>query len=477
MTDATAFHESIPHPAGLAGERRGGSGPAPEPLYALRLRALGSWFIRQPPSFWLVCIYVMFEYVRPQSIYPLLNLVPWSKILLVLAPLMFLVERNRLVARTPINIAMIVFSAILLLSCFFAYRPDLAFDELTLYINWVLAYILIANVVNTERRFLFFMAAFLLYSFKLSQHSTRIWIQRGLGFTEWGVMGPDGWFHNSGELGIQMCVFFPLSLYFVLALRKHWGWLKTALFVAMPVTAAAAIIASSSRGALLGLAGVALWMLLRSRYKVRGSVAIAVFAFVVIFLVPPEQKSRFEEAGEDETSVTRLAYWEDGLDIAKNNPLFGVGYRNWMPYYRSMYPTTSVGQHQLPHNLFIEAMAELGYSGFLALLALLLAHAVTNYRTRKLMAPLGEQGRFLSLMAHGLDGALIGYLVSGFFVTVLFYPYLWFNLAMTAALHVAATRKAAEMKTSAPVPAAAPPTRRRPGVVHPHLVYSSRRRP
>jgi hypothetical protein len=48
---------------------------------------------------------------------------------------------------------------------------------------------------------------------------------------------------------------------------------------------------------------------------------------------------------------------------------------------------------------------------------------------------------FLFEMAHGLDAALIGYLASGFFVTVLYYPFFWINFAMTVALHRAALNK------------------------------------
>jgi hypothetical protein len=44
-------------------------------------------------------------------------------------------------------------------------------------------------------------------------------------------------------------------------------------------------------------------------------------------------------------------------------------------------------------------------------------------------------------MAHGLDAALWGYLASGFFVTVLYYPFFWINFAMTVALHRAALNK------------------------------------
>jgi hypothetical protein len=45
---------------------------------------------------------------------------------------------------------------------------------------------------------------------------------------------------------------------------------------------------------------------------------------------------------------------------------------------------------------------------------------------------------------------LIGYLVSGFFVTVFFYPYFWINFAMTAALHRVARSKSSRVSRSGP---------------------------
>ena len=51
-------------------------------------------------------------------------------------------------------------------------------------------------------------------------------------------------------------------------------------------------------------------------------------------------------------------------------------------------------------------------------------------------------------MAHGLDGALVGFLVCGFFVTVLYYPYFWINLAMTTSLYEAAKRWAKTIDTA-----------------------------
>lgn len=90
------------------------------------------------------------------------------------------------------------------------------------------------------------------------------------------------------------------------------------------------------------------------------------------------------------------------------------------------------------HNIFIQAGTELGTVGLIALLGLIVASFVVTARTRRLAKGMGERGRFIAATARGLDGAMIGYLVSAFFVTVLYYPYLWFALGMTSALYAAA---------------------------------------
>jgi O-antigen ligase len=95
---------------------------------------------------------------------------------------------------------------------------------------------------------------------------------------------------------------------------------------------------------------------------------------------------------------------------------------------------------QLPHNFFVEALAELGYTGLLALFFLLIGTFVLNAKTRALARRLGGSGELSWHIAWGLDGALIGYIASGFFVTVLYYPYLWVNLGMTVAVHLSVAR-------------------------------------
>lgn len=267
----------------------------------------------------------------------------------------------------------------------------------------------------------------------MAQHAAIGWAKGGFEYRFWGVVGAPGWFYNSGEFGIEMCIFLPLSIYFIIALKRYWPPWKTAFFLLFPLSAIVGVMGSASRGAQLGMFAVVLWMLLKSKHRVKTLLGALIVGFFVLQALPPSQMERFHSAGEDKTSRARLTYWKDGIEITNNHPILGIGYANWSPYYRRYYNPRG----EFPHNIFIQASAELGYSGLLVFVSMIIITFVVNRNTRKLAV---QEDSFIHKMAHGLDAALIGYLVGGFFVTVLYYPFFWINLAMTVALHNVAAR-------------------------------------
>lgn len=408
-------------------------------LFRVEIAAIWKYLKTQPASFWLINLYLFFEYVRPQSVWPVIDVLPWAQTALILTLVAFAIEGRLPRLRTVAGPLLLLYSAILVVSSVTAWAPAASYDGWQLYFSWVLIYILITNIVTTEKRFFVFLLAFLLYSFKMSQHGFRTWVLRGFSFADWGATGGPGWFQNSGEFGIQMCIFLPLSVELILALQKHWGAVKKGFFYLFPITAVASIVASSSRGAVVGGAAVGLWWVLRSKHRFRTLTAVLVLGAVTWTVIPPEQKARFASAGEDQTSVNRLERWEAGVEIANDFPVFGVGYNNWLSYYGP-----------LSHNIFIEAWAELGYAGLLAFLALIGATFHINAQTRRLLRGVPSSTSLMRHVAYGLDGALIGYLTSGFFVTVLYYPYFWINLSMTVALHTAARNLQRATRSAAP---------------------------
>ena len=402
-------------------------------LYALSPKAIWDVVKRQRPSFWFVCIYLFFEYVRPQQIYKPILGPPYARITILLALASFLLERRKFRFRVP-ELLLAAFSIVVVASSFTAFDPSVSSDKLSEYFTWVLIYVLIANTVDTEERFLVFILSFLLYSFKMSQFGTRIWADRGFAFASWGATGAPGWFQNSGEFGIQMCIFLPILIAFIVALGKRWPrWLRVATW-AVAATAVTGIVASSSRGAFIGLAAVVLWLLLKSQNKFRALFVTLAVVGLVYAITPEKLKNRFQQAGEDETSVSRMTMWKQGLEMMRDYPVLGIGYANWQKYDSVHYGGTGL----LAHNTFIQAGSELGYTGLATFLALIACTFVINRRTRKLAEPASDRGRFIFYMAHGLDGALVGFIASGFFISVLFYPFFWINFAMTVALHNAA---------------------------------------
>ena len=186
---------------------------------------------QESPGFWFLCIYIFLEYVRPQSIYPAIDFLPWAQIFIIIAVAAAFRDRSIKWVKNPQSTLIILFTCIVLLSSVFAFRPGLAFPKIYVVFNWLILYFLVVSLVNTEKRFLIFVLLFLLVSFKMSQHGFRTFASRGFSFAGWGVSGSPGWFQNSGEFGIQMTIFVPLSIAFILALRRILGTLEKTVFL------------------------------------------------------------------------------------------------------------------------------------------------------------------------------------------------------------------------------------------------------
>jgi O-antigen ligase len=140
------------------------------------------------------------------------------------------------------------------------------------------------------------------------------------------------------------------------------------------------------------------------------------------------------------------------MDMAATHPVLGVGYENWGPYYEAHYfsPTDSLAAFhpngrpviEVAHNSFVEVASQLGYVGLILFVCLLCSVFLVDTRARRILRPLGERGRFLFYMSYGVDAGVIAFAVAGFFMSVAFYPFVWFQLGAAGALHAAAVNLA-----------------------------------
>lgn len=415
-----------------------------EDYYSIKVRSIWEGLKQESPAFWWLCIYVFFEYVRPQTIYPAIDILPWAQLALLLTIITAYNEKGREWVKNTENTLFILLTIIIMLSCVFAFSPSTSWSKINTPINWLILYFLIINIVNTEKRFLVFTLLFLLVSFKMSQHGFRSFAMRGFAFANWGAAGGPGWFSDSADFGVQLTIFIPLSIAFIAALKEYWARFKRIFFYLMPFTGVFSIAATSSRGAQLGLAMAGVMFILKSRAGIKALLGVLVIGGVLYAILPAEQKERFQTIGDDPTSISRLDHWEYGMDVVRDHPFLGIGYANWLKHCWFENPN-GIGEQKKclnPHSLYVQGAAEIGLPGLGVFLLMALLVFRQNARTREYAKQINN--KFILYIAYGLDGGLVGYMVSGFFLTIFFYPFFWMQLSMAVALHAIAKKQVAE---------------------------------
>lgn len=402
-----------------------------EDFYSLRVGPIWRHFKSESFAFWMVCAYLFLEYVRPQSIYPFIDFLPWTQLVVMGAILGGFTDKTVKWVSSPINVLLIVFLLLVFISSYLAYFPGVSYDNLDRYYLWVVIYFIIINIVNTRRRFFIFICIFLVASFKLSLSLSLIWARRGFSFTDWGLMGPPGFFQNSGELAIQMLVFWPIAWAFAHSVKPYVSRRWYLALMLMPITGIMVILGASSRGAQLALVCQLLVMNYRYVFKPKVLISIGLAAILLWTFLPEEQKQRFETMGEDGTSKQRLLYWENGMEMIRDNPVLGVGYFNFAPYFERYYPEdVLLGKAELPHNIFIQIGTDTGLLG----LAVFSGFLLVAYRLGRRFRAEGCEEREL-LIGRCANLSLLGFVIAGQFVTVAYYPFLWIHLALIVALN------------------------------------------
>lgn len=401
-------------------------------LYSLSPAAIWYQVRREPLCFWFACGHLFCEYVRPELIYPAIAILPWSALFALGALVTGFMDTKVKAPGHALSKLIVLYGIVVVISSMFAYDPGLAIEHWDAFFNWVIIYFAITRSIKTKRRYFIYFLLYMLCNFKMTQHAMWNWASRGFAFDQDGVGGSPGWAQNSGEFGIQLCIFTPMIIAFVFAVREYCHPLvRWALYV-VPVTAIGSTVASSARAALLGLVASGVWAFRAAKYFLRTAIVVAVLGSAIYAVTPPEFKERFAQSGQDRTSLHRLYLWEKGWETMKEHPVFGVGHYNWVPYYLENIYTGQRGTAMI-HNMFLESGTEHGFVGLSVLLLIFLYLFITNHDTRRRASAQGD--KFSVYVAHGLDAATIGMAVSCSFVTVLYYPFLWIHAAFVASLN------------------------------------------
>jgi len=401
-------------------------------FYRLKLLRILSFASSQSASFKLLLLYLVFEYLRPQSMYPVIDVIPWTAAILGLCAVSLIAENRLFRVKNQANVLMVLFFIVIVLSSLLGMSPRISFMGAKTIIVLMLIYFMIINIVDSVEKMFVFVCLFILLTFKLSQFVFIRWVARGFAYEQYGASAGLAWLANSGELAIQLCIIFAISTYFAIAVWPQvTSSFKRGILLFIPVSTFGGVLACGSRGSFLALAVVLFLMWLGAKRKGFGLVVIILLVVSLPMVMSERDLGRTRDMGgeADTTASNRLVRWGKGIEIVKKNPLLGVGYQNWAVADKVYFDGTG----EECHNIFIECASELGLIGLAVFLLLIAATVKNNLETARL-AQEGDNIFALNL-ANSLNLALAAYLVAGFFVTVLYYPYFWVNLAMSVALN------------------------------------------
>ncbi|MDZ4722488.1 MAG: O-antigen ligase family protein [candidate division Zixibacteria bacterium] len=242
-----------------------------------------------------------------------------------------------------------------------------------------------------------------------------------------GVGGfSSGFLANASELGLGVLVLFPFAYYLIAAVKTVWHKFILGSLCALFVVS---LVICGARGAFVGVIAVFGMIFWRSKHKLLIALSGLIFFAGLIPLLPDEYIDRIVSTAnyeEDESANIRLTLWTAGLHMIIDRPILGMGVGNFSTAYGGTYRTeASANIWWEPHNIFVQAGTEMGLLGLAAFIYIMVVTFRENKKSLKSLRDLGEDKSFLASYIHAVDIGLVGYIVSGCFITSTYYPHLY----------------------------------------------------
>jgi probable O-glycosylation ligase (exosortase A-associated) len=229
------------------------------------------------------------------------------------------------------------------------------------------------------------------------------------------VQGPAGtFFGGNNEMALVLVMLIPLIRY--LHLQEPRKWVRMGLASAMVLSGIAAI-GSQSRGGLVAMAAMGLFLWLKSRQKFVMGIYIVLVVGVIHAVMPQAWYDRMytiQTYKEDQSAMGRINAWHTAFNVAKAN-ITGGGFEMFKPQTFRQYAPDPYNVHDV-HSIYFEVMGEHGFIGFamfilLALFTWLRANQVIREckkdPQRKWAADLAAMIQ-VSLVGYGAGGAFLG---------------------------------------------------------------------
>jgi len=260
------------------------------------------------------------------------------------------------------------------------------------------------------------------------------------------VYGPGGGLLGSNnEFAIGLILIIPL-VYFLYTIAKHKA-IRWAMLATVPLCFIA-VLGSHSRGALLGLVAMALFMIIRNSKSVPRTivalVAGAIGLAILISFMPDswtERMQTIQSYQDDGSAMGRIQIWGMIWEMVKNNPVMGGGFRLDNPIFYGMYAPMGFENALLgPHSIYFQALGEHGFPGLLMFLGL----GVLTWRTgNQIIARCknNPDNKWADTLARMIQVSFLGFAVSGAFGAMTHLDLAYYLIATMILMDIATQRQ------------------------------------
>jgi len=379
-------------------------------------------------SFAGIFLFTAFVFFRPYEFSPSLAWLSSAAFWIALATLLvFLLTQlgleNTFTTRPREGNLILLLLAAGLLSVPFALDRGKAWDAFVEFFKVVLIFIVMVNVMRTEKRLktlwiLVLGATCILCVNAINDYRLGLLELQGVRIK--GSIG--GLFDNPNDLALHLVTMFPIALALAFGTRNP---LTKILYLVTAALIVGGLVCTFSRGGFLGFlaaGAIIIWRLAqRSRWLV--PVVAGPLIIALVLFAPGGYRTRLATTGDD-SSMARFDDLKRSLFIAARHPLFGVGMDNYILFSNA---------NKASHNSYTQVASEMGVAAAVIYILFILASFKGLRRIERQSLEVKPLRRFY-YASVALQASLAAYMVSSFFASVAYLWYIYYLIAYSICL-------------------------------------------
>jgi hypothetical protein len=384
----------------------------------------------------LLFIYLTLEYGRPQELLPFLRVLSLPTITIILLALSIVISWKIRLKDKQTTLFLFLLGLMVIHGPIAVNNYWTLMIFITMVMNLIVFLSLIHYVDNTEKYNRLF----------------KLWLGIHLFLAIVGIVkkgiGVGGFLADENDYCMTINMVIPFSFFLFMyssGKKRIYYLLLTCLFLFV-------IMLTGSRGGFVGLIATSAYCWLRTKKKLLTLIIIGILVAFSVLVAPKTYWDRIhsitEEGANEGSGEERIYTWGIGWHMFLDHPIIGVGQGNFPYVFKKYEVEAGYGEEGLhgrsragreAHSIYITMLSELGILGtciFIGMITYTFKDLkATKVRLTNQNNPVNNlvSNRYLSYVS-ALEGALISYLVSGAFISTLYYPNLWILIGFIISL-------------------------------------------